>query len=126
MRALVVELGFEAVEAAVLPGEGGGWGARGFLLQRPVHALVPAVLLRVPQFDELGVDAKMNPPDRESAQPSDGRRREGRPVVGTHDRGKAVLLEQPVQHGFAPSCPVERSPWQPRRNRVQPSVTVSG
>jgi hypothetical protein len=50
------------------PGSGeavGGGGPGGLLLQREVHALVAAVLLRPPGLDAFQTDAEPEPPDRE-------------------------------------------------------------
>jgi hypothetical protein len=58
----LVELGAEGVEAPLLGAAVRLRRARGFGLERLVHALVPAVLLRVPGLDELGPDAESDPP----------------------------------------------------------------
>ncbi len=65
MRPDLVEVGAELVEAPLLSGPvAGGWdGAVG--LERLVHALVAAVLVRRSGLDELGQDAELDPPHAE-------------------------------------------------------------
>src|SRR5882724_10778365 len=58
VRALVVELLPEGIEAALLRGEVAGRWARRLGLQGAVHAFMPAVLLRVAGLDELRQDAQ--------------------------------------------------------------------
>ena len=108
--ALDIELGSEPIEASLLASQCGGGRTRRFLLERLVHALVPSVLLGMAGLDELWVDTQANPPDGESAQSPDGRRRQGHPVVGANDRRQAVCLEEPVQHGFRTRVPCGAKP----------------
>lgn len=58
VRPVVVVVGAEAIERALLFDERRGWRRRGVLLQRPVHPLVATVLLRLPGLDALGNDAE--------------------------------------------------------------------
>ena len=78
-----------------------------------MHALVPSVLLGMAGLDELWVNAQANPPDGESAQSADGRRRKGHAVVGANDRRKAVCLEKPVQYEFCTLVPCGAKPLAP-------------
>jgi hypothetical protein len=68
VRPLAVVAFDERVEAGLLLEDIGDRGLGGFLLQREMHALVPAVLLGVPWLDALDRDAQAQPPDRELAQ----------------------------------------------------------
>jgi hypothetical protein len=65
VRPDLVEVCAELVEAPLLSGAvAGGWdGAVG--LERLVHALVTAVLLRRGRLDEIGQDAELDPPHAE-------------------------------------------------------------
>ena len=62
MRAFVVEDLAEAVEAALLGAQAAGGGPGGLGLEGAVHAFVTAVLLGLAGLDELGEDAKADPP----------------------------------------------------------------
>ena len=68
MRALFVEVPTEVIEASLLSSHRGGRGPRRLLLESLVHPLMAPVLLRLPRFDQLGVDAESNPPDREATE----------------------------------------------------------
>ena len=68
MRPFGVELGREGVEAGLLLQGVGAGRSSGFLLEREVHALVAAVLLRVAWLDALDRDAEPEPPDRQPGQ----------------------------------------------------------
>jgi len=63
MRALVVELLQEGIELGLLLQQIGAGRARGFFLQRQVHALMPAVLLRMSGSDAFDGDTQAQPPD---------------------------------------------------------------
>ena len=102
--ALDIELGSEPIEASLLASQCGGGRTRRFLLERLVHALVPSVLLGMAGLDELWVDAHANPPDGESAQSPDGRRRKGHPFAGPNPF--SVTL---VRRGWARSWPGGRA-----------------
>ena len=121
-----VELSPETVEASLLTAQGGGRRSRRLLLERLVHPLVAAILLGVAGFDELGGDAQADPPNGEAAQSADGRRRKGTPLSERMMVGRPYFSNRRRTTVFVPSWPVERSPWHPRINREQPSVTVSG
>ena len=99
MRALVVVLTAEAIEARLLcrlvvlrwPG--------GFGFEGAVHALVRPVLLRSPRCNALMADAERDPPHGELAQAAEGRGGERRAVVGANGLGQAILLEQAREDG---------------------------
>ena len=65
MRSLRIELVDERVEACLLLQNVHAWRAGGLVLERKMHALVTAVLLRLSGFDSLDLDAEPEPPDRE-------------------------------------------------------------
>ena len=96
--ALFVELSAEAIEALLLPAERSGWRPRGLLFEGSVHTLVPTVLLRVTGLDELVMNAKPDPPDREPAEPSNGQRREGNTVVREYALRETILPEEPLEY----------------------------
>lgn len=62
-----------------------------------MHAFVPAILLRLAGFDELGQDADRDPADRELREPGDGARGKGVAVVGADPLRQTVLLEEPAE-----------------------------
>src|SRR5882724_98520 len=66
VRAVIVEVVAEAVEARLLLGGRGGRRLGGFRLERAMHALVPAVLLRRAGIDPLEDDAELDPAHREA------------------------------------------------------------
>src|SRR6185503_5021124 len=67
---------------------------RRFALQREVHALMTAVLLRVPRPDPFDLDSQSQPPDRQLTEPIDGMRRRKRDaVVGANQLRQAEFLE---------------------------------
>ena len=65
MRPFFIEFAYESVETHLLLQDIAARRPRRFLLERQVHALVAAVLLRVTGTDALEGDAEPEPPDRE-------------------------------------------------------------
>ena len=65
MRSFGVEFADEDIEAFLLLQAVEARRSGSFLLQREVHALVPAVLLRMPRLDPFDRDAEPEPPYRE-------------------------------------------------------------
>jgi hypothetical protein len=59
----------EIVEPGLLLEHVGGRRFGRFALQREVHALMAAVLLRMARFDRFDLDAEAQPPNGELAQP---------------------------------------------------------
>jgi hypothetical protein len=55
----------KAIEALLLLEQVLGSGLGGFLLERQMDALMPAVLLRVGRLDAFNLDSQAQPPDRE-------------------------------------------------------------
>jgi hypothetical protein len=83
VRTLGVELFEEFVEAGLLLQAVHAGQAGGLLLERQVHALVPAILLRVTGLDALDQDAETKPPDGVLGKVEEGiRAGEGNPVAG--------------------------------------------
>lgn len=113
MRPFGIVLGNEVVEAFLLLDDVGTRWAGGFTLEREVHALVAAVLLRMARLDALDGDAEPQPPDRELRQVEQAvRAGEGQAVVGADGVRQAALEEEPLKgcddrllarrfHGFA-------------------------
>src|ERR1700681_2494933 len=65
-----------------------------------MHALVPAVLLRVAGLDALDADPQPQPPHRELAQTEEGTgARERMAVVGADGQRQAEVLKSPLKHG---------------------------
>ena len=65
MRALGVELAEEGIEAFLLLQAVEAGRACGFFFKGQMHALMPAILLRMAWLDAFDRDAKAKPPDRE-------------------------------------------------------------
>ena len=65
MRPFSIELSYEGIEAVLLLQTVEARRAGCFLLECEVHALVPAVLLRMARFDAFDRNAEPEPPDRE-------------------------------------------------------------
>ncbi len=63
-----------------------------------MHTLMPTVLLRVTGLDELVMNAKPDPPDREPAESSNGQRREGNTVVREYALRETILPEEPLEY----------------------------
>ncbi len=63
MRAFGIELFDEGIEFSLLLKDVASGGACGFFLQSKMHALVPAVLLRMTGLNALDRDAQPQPPD---------------------------------------------------------------
>ncbi len=60
MRAHLVELLPKSIKPALLRRQAPGWRDRCFLLQRAVHSLMYAVLLRFPRFDQFRVNPQLD------------------------------------------------------------------
>ena len=65
----VVEVVAEVLEPGLLLGRACGRRAGGLGLERAVHALVAAVLLRLARLDPLELDAELDPMNREPVKP---------------------------------------------------------
>src|SRR5262249_17781940 len=83
----------EAVEARLLGAHARcRWLGSG-LLERPVEALVAAVLLRLTGLDALGLDAELEPPHRQPRQPAGPAVRKGRTIVAAQRTRQPELAE---------------------------------
>jgi hypothetical protein len=87
------------IEAALLVAPAVARRPRAFALERQMHALVPAVLLRGAGLDEIGDDAEADPPDRERGEAPEGLGGEGDAVIGADAPGEAVLAEEALEDG---------------------------
>jgi hypothetical protein len=100
VRAIVVVLGDEGVELALLGPEAGGGRSGGGLLEGFVKALVAAVLLGMAREDEFGIDADPDPPDVKPREPVDGLGGEGGAIVAADDVREAELSEGTLKQGL--------------------------
>src|SRR2546423_6681832 len=98
MRSLGVELVNEGVEALLLLQAIHARRAGGLLLQREVHALVTAVLLRTAGLDAFDRDAEAKPPDRELGEIEQGvGTGEGHAIVGADGQRQSAFMEQALE-----------------------------
>src|SRR3546814_1468106 len=88
MRPFVIELLAEEVEPALLVGRGCFRRIAGFALERAVHALVAAVLLRLARIDPLQLNPHLRPARREPRQPAGASRGKRRTIVAAHRRSE--------------------------------------
>src|SRR5438045_1002896 len=93
MRPLFVVLGAKGVEGALLGAQVGLGRLSGRGLQGTVHALMPAILLRLTRIDAFGQHAKLQQPHAESTQTTDGDTGKRRSIVGAHHPGQTVLAK---------------------------------
>ncbi len=70
---------------------------RGLRLQRAMHALMPAVLLRRGRMDEVRRDAELHPPNRQLGEAASAPRTERRAIVAADRQRQAVLAESPLK-----------------------------
>ena len=98
VRAFVVELLDEGIELGLLLKQvGAGW-ASGFFLQRQMHALMTAVLLRMTGPNAFDADAQAQPPDREPGEiEKPVGRSEGNAVIGADRLRQTALFETGAQ-----------------------------
>lgn len=101
MRTFLIELFAKTIELMLLRATGSSGRPGGFCLERAMHPLVPAVLLRLARLDQLGKDAKSHPPSREAGQPRKRLCCEGHAVVGTDAARHPVFLEEPREDRLA-------------------------
>ena len=100
MWPLGVEFADEVIEAGLLLQAVHAGRSGCFLLQRQMHALVAAVLLRVARLDALDGDAEAQPPDGELGEIEEGvGAGERHAIVGPDRRGQATLLEELLEGG---------------------------
>src|ERR1700686_4048332 len=100
MRPLAVVALDEAIEACLLPQEILRGRMSSFLLERQVHALMTAVLLRAAGPDALDANPEPQPPHRQLAQAEEGAGTgKGHSVVGADGQGQPKVLKSPLKHG---------------------------
>src|SRR3546814_3473480 len=110
--AFAVELADKIIETGLLLQDVGAGRAGRLLLQRQVHALVAAVLLRLAWFDAFDLNAEPEPPDRELRQVVEPvGAGEGNAVVRADGVGPAALLEKALNDrtDASPFTPIEDS-----------------
>lgn len=119
VRPFHVVLAAKGVERPLLRGGIGPWRANGGALQRPVHALMRAVLLRSSRMDALMLNAEPHPPDIELRQAMDAGRGERHPVVGADGQGQSILAEGALEERFdADALRREEAPTGEEETRV--------
>src|SRR6266436_7227289 len=97
VRALMVKLCTEIIEAALLGGERGRRRLRGFRLEGLVHAFMPSVLLGLARHDAHRRNAQLDPPHRQSAQAAGRQRGKRRTIIGEQYLRQAVLAKKPLE-----------------------------
>src|ERR1700722_17299404 len=100
MRALLIELAAEGVEAALLRAHGGRRWSRRFGFESSMHALVASVFLRLSRLDQLRQDAEAYPPSREARQSGERIRSKGHAIVGANELRQPELVEESSKHGL--------------------------
>jgi len=93
VRALFVEFLSEAIEALLLLEKVTCARTSSLCLERPVHSLMPAVLLRVPWLNSLWLNSEPHPPGTQRREPGKPGRREGASVVGEEGSRKAEFAK---------------------------------
>jgi len=97
VRPLLVVNADEVLEAFLLLQEVERSGLGSFVLQRQVHALMAAVLLRLAGLDALQADAQTQPPDGQAREPEQSPGGgERRAVVGADRVGKSRSMLRKV------------------------------
>src|SRR6266404_1850607 len=100
VRPVVVEVVAEAVEADLLLGQARRRRTRCLGLERAMHALMPAVLLRLARINPLQPDAELDPVRRQPRQPASAvGERERAAVVGADGVRQAEFAESLVDRG---------------------------
>ncbi len=99
MWAFFVELFAEMIEPSLLAAQCCGRRPSRLLLESLVHALVSTILFGVTGLDQFRVNAEPDPPDRETAESSNGGGGKGYAVVGANDLGQPVFLEEAAEDG---------------------------
>jgi hypothetical protein len=98
--ARVVVLLAEAIESGLLSGLVLLRRACGFRLERPVQALMPAVLLRPSRFNALVPDAELDPPDTQRREAAESRHGKGYAVIAANGPRQAVLVKSALEDGL--------------------------
>ena len=105
MRTLVVVAFDEIIELALLLKKVVAGRLGGLHLQGQMHALMPAVLLRVAGLDALDLDAEPEPPDRQLGEIEQGiRTGERHAVIGADGLGEAEPFERSEERRVGKEC----------------------
>ncbi|MGY4625424.1 uncharacterized protein YndB with AHSA1/START domain [Bradyrhizobium sp. USDA 4486] len=100
MGALGIELVHEGIEALLLLQAVEARRPGGLLLEGEMHALVPAILLRMTWLDALDGDTEAEPPYRELGKIEQGVGTGKRhAIVGPNGKRQAALAEQALEGG---------------------------
>src|SRR5262245_35673778 len=99
VRPLLVVEEAEAIERPLLPGQVVLWRPGGRGLERAMHAIMGAVLLRMTRENPLVLNPQAHPPDIELREPVDPRGREGHAIVGADGLRQAVLPKETIDDG---------------------------
>src|SRR5437762_7082159 len=100
MGPLLVEGGDELIETRLLLQEVLGGRLGGLLLERQMHALMAAVLLRVARLDAFDVDPQPQPPHRQAGEAEEGvGAGKGSSVIGANRCRQAEVLKSPFKYG---------------------------
>ena len=70
----------------------------GFLLERTVQSLVPAVFFRMSQRDAFWFDSQLHPPYRQWGKPTSSNRGKGSAVIGADGHRQAVILKNSFKY----------------------------
>src|SRR6266849_2731295 len=97
VRALMIKLCTEIIEAALLGRERGRRRLRGFCLEGLVHAFMPPVLLGLARHNAHWRNAQLDPPHRQSAQAAGRQRGKGRTIIGEQHLRQAALAKKPLE-----------------------------
>ena len=100
MGALMVVLPATAVESGLLSGLVLLRRACGVRCEGPVHALMTAMLLGPSRLHPLVPDAERDPPDTQLREATEGRRGQGRAVIGANRLRAALLADQALEDGL--------------------------
>src|SRR5262249_44233741 len=103
MRPLFIVDAAKDIEPLLLGAPTGGWRVAAFELERPMQALVTAVLARLTSFDPFRLDAELDPPHRESAQAPYARTRKRWSIVAADRARQAVFSESRLHQRLYPA-----------------------
>src|SRR6266511_4497330 len=96
----MVVLPAEVVESGLLSALGPLRRACGFGFERPVPALMTAVLLRPSRLNPLVPDAKLDPADTQLREAAEGRCGKGRSVISANGPRQTIHVEEALEDGL--------------------------
>ena len=97
VRTFLVVMRSEPVKARLLLSGVRCRRGRGLCLQRAMHALMSAVLLRRGRMDEVRGDAELHPPGRQFGEAARAARAERRAIVAADRQRQAMLAKSPLK-----------------------------